>query len=112
MNATPDLSEYLSEIRQRVCSRCVERPPGGPPCAPLGKFCGVEIHLAEVIRAIREVKSDLIAPYLDHNRRVICGTCARRDTHDCPCAMDYLTVLLVEAVEAVDERQNEKVTAG
>ena len=37
--------EYLAEIRKQVCSRCVERPPGGPPCAPLGKQCGVEMHL-------------------------------------------------------------------
>jgi hypothetical protein len=99
-----DLTDYLEEIRKRVCGRCIERPPGGPPCAPLGKECGVEMHLPELIRAIREVRSDLIAPYLDNNRRTICEHCAHRHSSDCPCAMDYLAVLLVEAVEAVDER--------
>jgi hypothetical protein len=99
-----DLTDYLEEIRKRVCSRCIERPPGGPPCAPLGKECGVEMHLPELVRAIREVRSDLIAPYLDNNRRKICEHCANRHSSDCPCAMDYLAVLLVEAVEAVDER--------
>ena len=34
-------------------SRCIERPPGGPPCAPLGKECGIEMHLPAVIDAIR-----------------------------------------------------------
>jgi hypothetical protein len=100
----PGLAEYLAEIRQHVCRRCVERPPGGPPCAPLGKVCGIETHLPEVVDAIHQVKSDWIWPYLDHNRRTICQTCAQRTTSDCPCAMDYLAVLLVEAVEAVDAR--------
>ena len=31
MYAESDLDEYLEEIRQHVCSRCIERPPGGPP---------------------------------------------------------------------------------
>src|SRR5262249_47776782 len=47
-----ELAEYLNEIRREVCSRCVERPPGGPPCAPLGKQCGIEMHLPELIDAV------------------------------------------------------------
>jgi hypothetical protein len=100
----PDLSEYLEEIRQQVCSRCIERPAGGPPCFPLGKMCGIEMHFPELIKAIHQVKSDSIAPYLDHNRRTICEHCNRRNSSDCPCAMDYLAVLLVQAVETVDAR--------
>jgi hypothetical protein len=104
MTGQVDLTEYLDEIRKQVCSRCIERPPGGPPCAPLGKECGVETHLPELIQAIHEVRSDLIGPYLDHNRREICEHCVKLHSSDCPCPMDYLAVLLVEAVEAVDER--------
>jgi hypothetical protein len=100
----PDLAEYLEEIRKQVCSRCVERPPGGPPCAPLGKICGIESHLPELVEAIRQVKSGAIGPYLDHNRHAICEGCSRHNGSDCPCPMDYLSVLLVEAVEAVDAR--------
>ena len=33
MNAERDLEEYRAEIRLHVCTRCIERPPGGPPCA-------------------------------------------------------------------------------
>jgi hypothetical protein len=104
MDRKPELSEYLDEIRKQVCSQCVERPPGGPPCAPLGKVCGVETHLAAVVDAIHQVKSGWIGPYLDHNRRTICQGCPQRNTGDCPCALDYLAVLLVGAVETVDER--------
>jgi hypothetical protein len=105
MLAEAEISEYLDEIRERVCSRCVERPPGGPPCAPLGKTCGVETHLPQLIEAIHRVRSGLIEPYLTNNRRTICEHCALHHGSDCPCPMDYLAVLLVEAVEAVDERR-------
>ena len=53
MIAETDLHEYLDEIRQEVCSRCVERPLGGPPCGPLGKPCGVELHLAGLVEAVQ-----------------------------------------------------------
>jgi len=103
-----ELNEYLDEIRKEVCSRCVERPPEGPPCAPLGKQCGIETHLAEIIDSIHGVRSDLIEPYLHTNRQQICEKCALLHTSICPCPMDYLSVLLVEAVETVDRRHEEK----
>jgi hypothetical protein len=100
-----ELSEYLDEIRKQVCTRCVERPPGGPPCAPLGKQCGVELHLAEIIESVHRVRSDSIEPYLERNRKHICEKCSFLHETFCPCPMDYLSVLLVEAVEAVDRRK-------
>jgi len=103
------VNEYLTEIREQVCSRCVERPPGGPPCAPLGKVCGVELHLPKIIDAIHEVRSEWMGPYLEHN--AICAHCVHHQTSICPCPMDYLATLLVEAVETVDERHaDEKQT--
>ena len=105
MAATTELAEYLAEIREHVCSRCIERPPGGPPCAPLGKDCGVELHLPELIASIHAVDSPSIVPYLDHNRHSICEKCALLHSSICPCPMDYLATLIVEAVEAVDQRR-------
>ena len=99
------MTEYLAEIRKEVCSRCIERPPGGPPCAPLGKECGIEMHLPELVDAIHEVNSGSIARYLAHNRQKTCQHCDWLHTDVCPCPMDYLAVLVVEAVEAVDQRR-------
>ncbi len=104
MVTEPEIQEYLDEIRKQVCSRCVERPPGGPPCAPLGKECGIEMHLPELIDSIHEVNSDYITRYLAHNREKICQHCELLDTDVCPCPLHYLAVLIVEAVETVDER--------
>jgi len=105
MLSATELNEYQAEIRKEVCSRCVERPPGGPPCAPQGKVCGIEMHLPEIITAIQEERSDSIVPYLEHNRATVCEHCAFHHASMCPCPMDYLAVLLVGAVEAVDRRQ-------
>jgi hypothetical protein len=109
MIAGPELQEYLDEIRQEVCSRCVERPYGGPPCGPLGKPCGVELHLPQLVESVRAVHSDLIAPYLDTNRREVCEHCPYLHNADCcPCPMDSLAVLVVEAIEAVDRRRQRR----
>ena len=102
-----ELTEYMDEIREQVCSRCVERPPNGPPCSPLGKQCGIEMHLPLIVNAIRDVRSDSIVPYLEHNRNHICETCIFHHSSICPCPMDYLAVLLVQAVETVDKRRDE-----
>lgn len=96
--------EYLDEIRKQVCSRCVEKPPGGPPCAPLGKNCGVELHLPALIDAIHEVQSPWVESYLEHDRQVICEKCAFLHSSICPCPMDYLLSLILQAVETVDAR--------
>jgi len=105
------LGEYMNEIRTHVCSRCIERPPGGPPCAPLGKECGIEMHLPKLIDEIHGVHSVSIAPYLENNRNHICENCALHHSSVCPCPMDYLAVLLVEAVETVDRRHEEEEVA-
>lgn len=107
MYTEAEVQEYLDEIRERVCTRCVERPPGGPPCAPLGKMCGVELHLPLFLEAVHEVDSPLIEPYLDNIHRRVCSQCVRRGGEGCPCPLDYLLVLLVEAIETVDGRHQQ-----
>ncbi len=103
--------EYLNEIREQVCTRCIDRPPGCPPCAPLGKMCAVEMFLPLFLRAVHEVDSDSINPYVDNLRRLVCSQCVHQNAEgfcllraERVCALDYLFPLLVQAVETVDER--------
>jgi hypothetical protein len=111
MLTTSELNEYMAEIRSHVCTNCVERRAGGPPCEPLGKLCGVEQHLAPLIDAIHSVRSESVVPYRDASRRQICDHCTFRHSSVCPCPMDYLHVLIVQAVEAVDAR-HERLAVG
>ena len=104
----PTRSEYLAAIRDYVCSRCVERPPGGPPCLPRGKICGIELHLPELLDSIYRCNSASIDPYLDETHKCVCANCVHLHSEHCPCPMDSLAVLLVEAVEEVDRRFAER----
>jgi hypothetical protein len=73
----------------------------------LGKVCGVEQHLPQLIEAVHEVKSGLLAPYLAKNEERICRVCAQHSNPSlCPCPFMDLAVLIVEAVETVDQRRS------
>jgi hypothetical protein len=111
MPSEVELEEYLSEIRKEACSRCVERPPGGPPCGPRGKWCGVEQNLPELIDAVHEAHGRWMGLYCDSTERHVCDHCPVRDSSACPCPMDQLLVLVVQAVEAVDARRARRAEA-
>jgi hypothetical protein len=106
-----EISEYQEAIRKHVCSRCSEKPPGAPPCAPLGKRCALELHLPEVLSAIHAVRSASIRPYLESIRRRVCNQCSLPGVDCCPCPADRLLALAVRAVDAVDQAWEEDETA-
>lgn len=108
MSEGTELEEYRKAIREQVCSRCIERPPGGPPCAPLGKRCGIEISLAALIDAVHGVRSQTMDPYIDRFHDEVCTHCPNRVTDQCPCPLDALLLLAVEAIEGVDQRRQER----
>jgi carbon storage regulator CsrA len=105
MNAETELREYEEALRAEVCSRCIARLPGGPPCAPLGIGCGIERHLPELVAICRSTDSALIEPYIQKLHDTICSQCDYNDKPSCPCPLDYLLQLAVEAVEKVETRR-------
>ena len=104
MHTQTELDMYMSEIREQVCSHCIERPPGGPPCAPLGKRCGIELNLPQLVEVVHATKSKWMGPYIDRFHEDACTHCAVRTTNNCPCPLDCLLLLAVQAIETVDER--------
>jgi hypothetical protein len=106
MNTQHQLDEYLAEIREQVCSRCIDRPPHGPPCGLHGKPCGIELHLAEIVELAHTTHSRMIDPYIERFHADICAHCANRETPHCPCPLDPLLLLAIEAIDTVDERHS------
>jgi hypothetical protein len=98
--------EYLAEVREHVCRRCIERGRDCPPCGSHDHPCGIEAHLPELVALCRTTDSLQMADYLDKLHDVICPQCEYKDTSGCPCPLDYLLQLAVEAVEAVDYRRD------
>jgi hypothetical protein len=105
MDTSGEFDEHLAELRAQVCSRCIARLPGGPPCAPLGVGCGIERHLPELVAICRSTNSVLIDPYIQKLHDTICAHCEYNDKPTCPCPLDYLLQLAVEAVEKVEYRR-------
>jgi hypothetical protein len=105
MIAATVLVDYAAEMREQVCTCCICRQPGGPPCDAIGVDCGVEQHLQQLIDICRSVDSPLIDPYMDRLRDEICADCAFRERPECPCPLKYLLPLAVGAVETVEERR-------
>ena len=105
MESLNQLDEYRTQLREEVCSRCIERLPNAPPCGPLGKGCGIERHLSELVQICRTTDSALIDPYIEQLHNLICPNCEFKDTPSCPCPLDYLLQLAVEAVEKVERRR-------
>jgi len=104
--STPDeYDDYLTELREQVCSRCIVRQPGSPPCFVHGQACGIEGHLPELVQICRSTDSTLMDPYIEQLHDTICKDCEFRDGPTCPCPLDYLLQLAVEAVERVERRR-------
>ena len=104
MYAGTELEPYMDAIRDRVCSRCVERPSGGPPCLPLGKRCGIEINLPQLVESVTHVSSGTMDPYIDGFHADVCEECVNHNEPQCPCPLDFLLPLAVEAIETVNEQ--------
>lgn len=111
MITAAEFDEYMAEVREQVCKHCIERPPGGPPCAPLGKRCGIEMHLADVVEIVHNSDSRQIEPYIAHFHDDVCSHCANRTTSQCPCPLDYLLPLAIAAIEDVDRRRGVTLSA-
>ena len=106
MPAETEYDDYLLELRETVCSHCIEHHPDGPPCTPLGKACGIEEHFPKLVDICLATDSVQMEPYVSQLHDKICTDCAYRDAPTCPCPLGYLLQLAVEAIERVQRRRN------
>lgn len=105
MSTSVEYDEYLAELREQVCSKCIVRQEGGPPCSPHGQPCGIERHVPQLVQICRTTDSALMDPYIQQLHDTICADCEYQDKPTCPCPLDYLLQLAVEAVERVERRR-------
>jgi hypothetical protein len=105
MDPSNEFDEHLAELRTAVCSHCIERLPGAPPCGSLGKGCGIEEHVPKLAAICRSTDSALMDPYIEKLHEEICPQCKYQGSPSCPCPLDYLLQLAVETVERVERRR-------
>ena len=113
MDTDEDYQDYLSALREHVCSHCIVRQPDCPPCAPHGIACGIEQHIPELVTICQTTDSQQMDTYIQQLHDDICQTCDAKDGPTCPCPLDYLLQLAVEAVERVEQgRTDQRTTPG
>jgi hypothetical protein len=112
VSETTELDDYLAEVRSQVCTHCIDRPPGGPPCAPLGKRCGIELNLDRLVDAVHRIHSRAMDPYIEEFHGDVCTHCSQRLGEQCPCPLEYLLTLAVQAIESVDQRRAADASSG
>ncbi len=105
MDNQDEYQDFLAELREHVCSRCIERQADCPPCGPHGKGCGIELHIPALVDICKRTDNVLMDPYIEQLHDTICVDCQLRDSPNCPCPLDYLLQLAVEAVERVQRRR-------
>ncbi len=101
-------AEYLAEIRERVCARCPQRSPDGPPYHRACRSCGIELQLPSIVESVRDTGDELSEFDEAPDRGKVCAQCHCLGGGYCPCAAAPLAALLVRAVIAVDERREQR----
>jgi hypothetical protein len=96
------LEIYRRAIREQVCTRCIERPPAGPPCGPRGRRCAIELRLGALVESVHRVRSGVIDQHIKSFKECDRIDRPNRFEDQCPCSLDFLLVLAVQAIEDVD----------
>ena len=47
-------------------------------------------------------------PYIERFHSDVCSHCANKTTSQCPCPLDYLLLLAIQAIDDVDQRRAER----
>jgi hypothetical protein len=100
------LAELETIVRERICSVCTDRAPGGECGLEDPKSCALFRLFPEVARAIQSVRSDDIRDYINAIRDRVCSICSERAAdgscetrREVRCALDAYLMLVVDAIE-------------
>lgn len=113
-----ELDQYWQEMQNRICTKCVDGDGKGNCRLPAGDDCALKSFLPQLVMTIANVKSDSIDTYIGSLRRNVCILCEHqaadmtcRKRHDLECALDRYYPFVVEIVETVRARMQEKGAA-
>jgi len=103
-------TEYLFEVKARVCSMCSQSNEDGACSISGTQKCTVERHLPRIVEVSHTVEGDNADDYIGAFRLYVCKDCRADGEHDCTdrdndaCGLDKYFPLVLEAIEAVERR--------
>ena len=104
-------ARYELAIRRKVCEHCIDLKENHQCALSEEDICSIRAYLDQIIEAVRSVKSQNMADYIEALRKKICepckhqkkdGSCELRDSRD--CALDRYFELIIEAIEEVQNK--------
>jgi nucleotide-binding universal stress UspA family protein len=97
--------KYLQEIRQRVCSKCIDRTASGLCTASTFDACAINRYLPEIIDIVMTGQADDYDATVDRLRSRVCSACEQQSPDgrcdmrdDVECALDRYFPLVIEAI--------------
>jgi hypothetical protein len=103
-------TEYLFEVKARVCSLCSQSNEDGSCSLSGTQKCTVERHLPRIVEVANTVQGNDAAEYIGAFRMHVCKDCRENGEHSCTdrdsdaCGLDTYFPLVLEAIEAVERR--------
>ncbi len=102
-------SEYLSAIREAVCSICVDSDEHGECTLTKNELCAVEYFLPRILEAVHSVENHDMDEYIEALREKVCKYCKTAESEeschlreDVNCSLDRYFPLIVETILKVD----------
>jgi hypothetical protein len=105
MRVRAQYAEYLTEVREQVCSHCPEQATDQDLFTPACRHCGVQLQLPRIVESIHDADDALSELDPAPDRHLVCARCHCLDSERCPCPGGQLVARVVRAVKAVDERR-------
>jgi nucleotide-binding universal stress UspA family protein len=99
---------YLQAIREKVCTKCIDRTSAGLCAASTYEACAINRHLPEIIDIVLSTGGNNLGAYTARLRETVCSVCQHQSPDgrcdlrdDVECALDRYFPLVVEAIQEV-----------
>ena len=102
------MKDLEDALRARICSVCVDRNLEGVCHLDEEHECALFDSLPKIVKAVSNVRSDLIDDYVAAIRTKVCAKCPHQDEDgfcrvrgEVRCVLDRYLVLIVQTIEEV-----------
>ncbi len=103
---------YLQQIRQNVCSKCIDRTASGLCVATTFDSCAINRFLPEIIDIVLAGPADTYDDTVERLRSRVCSACEQQSPDgrcelrdDVECALDRYFPLVIEAIREAGKQK-------
>ena len=113
-----ELEQYWDAIKEKVCKHCIDETVGVENFERDNKDCALRQFFPEIVKMVKNMKSDDINDYVLALRALICTQCTHQLTDSTcklrkqlDCCLDRYFVLVVNTIAEVDAFRAQRFSA-